>query len=69
LGIFSAFAFFLSTVRENFRRCNEGWRERVGRLIIAAPPELVAIADLVTDMRPIKQPYGDGVRAQKGVEF
>lgn len=35
----------------------------------AAPPELIAVADLVTDMRLIKHPYGEGVRAQKGVEF
>ncbi|MGH7963351.1 MAG: cob(I)yrinic acid a,c-diamide adenosyltransferase [Candidatus Binatia bacterium] len=34
-----------------------------------APPELIAVADLVTEMRPIKHPYKDGVRAQKGVEF
>lgn len=35
----------------------------------AAPSELIAIADLVTEMRPMKHPYGEGVRAQKGVEF
>ncbi|MEW6298702.1 MAG: cob(I)yrinic acid a,c-diamide adenosyltransferase [Thermodesulfobacteriota bacterium] len=35
----------------------------------AAPPELIAVADLVTDMHPLKHPYQDGVRAQKGVEF
>ncbi|HXG20920.1 MAG TPA: cob(I)yrinic acid a,c-diamide adenosyltransferase [Methylomirabilota bacterium] len=35
----------------------------------AAPPELIAVADLVTDMHPVKHPYQDGVRAQKGVEF
>ena len=35
----------------------------------AAPPELVAVADLVTDMQPVKHPYREGVRAQKGVEF
>ena len=35
----------------------------------AAPPELIAVADLVTEMHLVKHPYGDGVRAQKGVEF
>lgn len=35
----------------------------------AAPPELIAVADLVTEMCPVKHPYRDGVRAQKGVEF
>ncbi len=35
----------------------------------AAHPELVALADLVTEMRAVKHPYRDGVRAQKGIEF
>ncbi len=35
----------------------------------AAPPELLALADLVTEMRAVKHPYRDGVRAQKGIEF
>jgi cob(I)alamin adenosyltransferase len=35
----------------------------------AAPPELITVADLVTEMHPIKHPYKDGVRAQKGIEF
>ena len=30
---------------------------------------LVEIADLVTEMRPVKHPYKTGIRAQKGVEF
>lgn len=34
-----------------------------------APPELIEVADLVTEMQPIKHPYARGVRAQKGVEF
>jgi cob(I)alamin adenosyltransferase len=35
-----------------------------------APPELIAFADLVTEMREIKHPYKDqGVRAQPGIEF
>ncbi len=34
-----------------------------------APPEIVDAADLVTEMRPVKHPYGQGIVAQKGVEF
>ncbi|MDE2228746.1 MAG: cob(I)yrinic acid a,c-diamide adenosyltransferase [Alphaproteobacteria bacterium] len=34
-----------------------------------AKPELIAIADLVTDMTMIKHPFQAGVKAQKGVEF
>ena len=34
-----------------------------------APPELIEVADLVTEMRPIKHPYEQGIMAQRGVEF
>ena len=35
-----------------------------------APEELIAMADLVTEMRLIKHPYHDqGIKAQKGIEF
>lgn len=35
-----------------------------------APDALLAAADLVSDIRPLKHPYKEqGVRAQKGVEF
>jgi cob(I)alamin adenosyltransferase len=35
-----------------------------------APDELIAIADLVTEMKAVKHPFGDrGLKAQKGVEF
>jgi cob(I)alamin adenosyltransferase len=34
-----------------------------------APPELVAAADLVTEMREIKHPFTAGIRAQQGIEF
>ena len=35
-----------------------------------APPELIAFADLVTEMRAIKHPFKDqGVKAQPGIEF
>ena len=35
-----------------------------------APPELIAFADLVTEMREIKHPFKDqGIRAQPGIEF
>ena len=34
-----------------------------------APDELIARADLVTEMREIKHPYQKGVFAQKGIDF
>jgi cob(I)alamin adenosyltransferase len=34
-----------------------------------APPELVAAADLVTEMREIKHPYREGLLAQRGFDF
>jgi cob(I)alamin adenosyltransferase len=34
-----------------------------------ARPDLIELADLVTDMHVVKHPYKAGVKAQKGVEF
>lgn len=34
-----------------------------------APAELIEVADLVTEMRPIKHHHDQGVPAQRGVEF
>lgn len=34
-----------------------------------AAPELIEMADLVTEMTLIKHPFRDGIKAQKGVEF
>ena len=34
-----------------------------------APPEILNMADLVTEMVEVKHPYNKGVPAQKGVEF
>lgn len=35
-----------------------------------APPELIAAADLVSDIRPVKHPYQEqGIKAQRGVEY
>jgi len=34
-----------------------------------AVPEIVALADLVTEMREIKHPFSSGVQAQRGIEF
>jgi cob(I)alamin adenosyltransferase len=34
-----------------------------------APPELVALADLVTEMRPVKHYYEAGVKSRRGIEW
>ena len=34
-----------------------------------APPELIEMADLVTEMKEIKHYYNNGVEARKGIEF
>lgn len=34
-----------------------------------APPELVEVADLVTEMKDIKHPFRAGIQAQAGLEF
>lgn len=34
-----------------------------------AAPELIELADLVTEMTMVKHPFRDGIKAQKGVEF
>jgi cob(I)alamin adenosyltransferase len=34
-----------------------------------APPELVAAADLVTEMREVKHPYQQGLQAQRGFDY
>jgi cob(I)alamin adenosyltransferase len=34
-----------------------------------APPEIVALADLVTEMRPVKHYYEAGVKARRGIEW
>lgn len=35
----------------------------------AAPPELLAVADTVTEMAPVKHAFAAGVKAMPGVEF
>jgi cob(I)alamin adenosyltransferase len=34
-----------------------------------APPELISIADMVTEMNPVKHHYNSGVKASAGIEF
>jgi cob(I)alamin adenosyltransferase len=34
-----------------------------------AAPELVAAADLVTEMKLVKHPFQKGIKAQLGIEF
>jgi cob(I)alamin adenosyltransferase len=34
-----------------------------------APPELVDLADLVSEIQPVKHPLQQGIKAQRGIEF
>jgi len=34
-----------------------------------APPEIVEVADLVTEMREVKHPYNKGLKPRKGIEY
>jgi cob(I)alamin adenosyltransferase len=34
-----------------------------------APPAIVEMADLVTEMREVKHPYQKGISGQKGIEY
>ena len=34
-----------------------------------AKPELIEMADLVTEMKMVKHPYRAGIKAQPGIEF
>jgi len=34
-----------------------------------APAELIDAVDLVTEMRAVKHPYDNGIKAQKGIEY
>ena len=34
-----------------------------------APPQLIELADLVSEVQPIKHPFDRGIKAQRGIEF
>jgi cob(I)alamin adenosyltransferase len=34
-----------------------------------APPSIIEVADLVSEIVPIKHPYKAGIKAQRGIEF
>ncbi|MDR7865365.1 MAG: cob(I)yrinic acid a,c-diamide adenosyltransferase [Sporomusaceae bacterium] len=34
-----------------------------------APPEIIAVAHLVTDMQEVKHPYHSGVKARQGIDY
>lgn len=34
-----------------------------------APPELIKAADLVTEMKEVKHPFKEGVKARRGIEY
>jgi cob(I)alamin adenosyltransferase len=57
----------LDEVLETFRRKREALHVVVtGRY---APPGLIELADLVTEMKLVKHPYAGGIVAQRGIEF
>lgn len=49
----------------------EGRRPQTNVVITGrdAPPELVALADTVTEMRVVKHAYENGIPARKGIEY
>ncbi|HVN96349.1 MAG TPA: cob(I)yrinic acid a,c-diamide adenosyltransferase [Syntrophorhabdaceae bacterium] len=56
-----------SEVLDSLRKRPEGLHVVVtGR---NAPPALIEMADLVTEMKELKHPYHAGVKAQKGIEW
>jgi cob(I)alamin adenosyltransferase len=65
-----ALAYRLISLEEvlEMLKARPGWVEVVltGR---QAPPELVELADLVTEMRPVKHYYAAGVPARRGIEW
>ena len=49
-------------------------RQRPGHVEVvltgrAAPPELVDLADLVTEMQPVKHYFEAGIKARRGIEW
>ena len=58
----------MAAIRPDGKASRQGLTEVVltGR---GAPPELLAVADLITDMREARHYYAAGVSARKGIEF
>ncbi len=65
-----ALAFNLISLEEGLEalRLRPPWVEVVltGR---QAPPEIIELADLVTEMRPLKHYFAGGVPARRGIEW
>ena len=61
-------------LRRRWPRCWRRWRERPRHVTVVitgrnAPDELVAAADLVTEMKSIKHPFAAGKKAVPGVDY
>jgi len=57
-----------------FKELEETLRQRPASVEVVltgrqAPPELLALADLVTEMHPVKHYYQAGVKARRGIEW
>ena len=48
---------------------NAGFSKGAVQFHFPTKEELIAAADLVTEMTLVKHPFRDGIKAQKGVEF
>ena len=48
-----------------------GRRETLNVIVTGrgAPPELVAVSDLVSEVREIRHPFRSGIPAQKGIDY
>ncbi len=74
LVVLDEFTYTLNYKMVEIQPVLQAFAERPESLHIAitgrdAPEQLIAVADLVTEMKEIKHPYKTGVMAQKGIEF
>ena len=72
LGIARAFIEFNSELRPKLKLLGLLTRDPRQHVVLTgrgAPPAIIEMADLVSEVVPIKHPYKQGVKAQLGIEF